>query len=178
MLSLLPDIADPLRLCALGKAYEGRVDLAEMPRLAPLLTSSEGEAAFALVFETDSERRPVVDVSVRATLALRCQRCMQRMDLYVESHSRLAVVFGPEEAEHLPDALDPLLLDEPRLVLRSLVEDELILSVPPAPRHAPDDCRVKLDEVNSAAEAAEPADEQLAQANPFAVLAKLKSDTE
>ena len=46
MLSLLPDFADPMRLCALGKAYEGAIPLADLSRLAPLLTSTEREAAF------------------------------------------------------------------------------------------------------------------------------------
>ena len=55
MLSLLPDFADPLRLCALEKAYEGAIPLADLTRLAPLLTSSEGEAAFALVFRMDPD---------------------------------------------------------------------------------------------------------------------------
>ena len=76
MLSLLPDFADPLRLCALGKVYEGAVPLADLPRLAPLLTSSEGEAAFVLEFDTDAERRPTVRVRVSAELPLRYQRLL------------------------------------------------------------------------------------------------------
>lgn len=175
MLSLLPDFADPLRLCALGKVYEGKLDLADMPRLSPLLTSSEGEAAFALVFDMNADKRPVVTVSVEARLMLCCQRCMQPMPFDVASSTRLGVVSGPDEAERLPDDLDPLLLEQDRLALRSLVEDELILSVPPAPMHPVADCEVSLNDWQQAAVERTESDASTRD-NPFAALAALKSD--
>ena len=177
MLSILPDFADPMRLCTLGKAYDGEVALADLARLSPLLASTEGVAKFGLAFGTDEEHRPVVDVSVRARLALRCQRCMQPMQLEVDSSSRLAVVSGPDEAERLPDELDPLLLEEDRLELRSLVEDELILALPPAPRHRPEECAVTLEAWNDDVAS----DTEMSEAerdNPFAALARLKSDAD
>ena len=177
MLSLLPDFADPLRLCALEKAYEGAIPLADLPRLAPLLTSSEGEAAFALAFRMDAHRRPVVRVEVRAQLPVQCQRCLETMLLGVESSSMLGVVSGPDEAERLPDDLEPLLVGDDRVVLRSLVEDELLLAVPAAPMHPPEECTVKLDELNADAEQSSGAAPDGA-GSPFAALADWKSDKE
>lgn len=176
MLSLLPDFADPLRLCALGKVYEGAVPLADLPRLAPLLTSSEGEAAFVLEFDTDAERRPTVRVRVSAELPLRCQRCLGSMRQAVEADARLVVVSGPAEAERLPDDVDPLLVEDGRLELRSLIEDELILAIPAAPSHRPDQCPVSLDEVNAQPAAPRPAEDDDGGQNPFAALADWKGD--
>jgi len=177
MLSLLPDFADPLRLCALGKAYEGAIPLADLSRLAPLLTSTEGEAAFVLAFQMDAERRPSVRVKVRANLPVPCQRCLNSMVQAVELETRLVVVKGPDEAERLPEDVDPLLVGDDRFVLRSLVEDELLLAIPPAPRHEPEDCNVNLDQVNAHAEQqVEPTDS--VAGHPFAVLAGWKSDSE
>ncbi len=177
MLSLLPDYADPLRLCALGKVYAGGVPLAELSRLAPLLTSTEGEAAFVLAFGKDAERRSIVDVKVTARLPIQCQRCLGEMIEAVETRSRLAIVGGPDEAEQLPDELDPLLFLEGRLALRGLVEDELILAIPAAPMHPVDGCRVDLRKLNAAEQAAsaQRVDEARAD-NPFAALAVLKRD--
>lgn len=177
MLSLLPDFADPLRLCALGKAYEGAIPLADLPRLAPLLTSTEGEAAFVLAFDTDDERRPVVRIKVRANLAVQCQRCLGSMVHAVDSDSVLVVVTGPDEAERLPDDVDPLLLENAKLELRSLIEDELILAIPAAPTHRPEDCAVQLSEVNAGPDEARPVANDIA-AHPFAALANWKGDTE
>jgi uncharacterized protein len=175
MLSLLPDYADPRRLCALGKAYQGSVPLAQMPRLTPLLTSSEGEAAFTLAFDVDDSRRPVIRVSVRAEIRLECQRCLGTLVLPVASTTTLAVVSGPEEAERLPDDLDPLLVENDKITMRTLIEDELILAVPTAPAHAADVCPVKLADVNAAGAGAE-ADHAAAEDNPFAALADWKGD--
>ena len=177
MLSLLPDFADPTRLCALGKAYEGAIPLADLPRLAPLLTSTEGEAAFVLAFQMDVDRRPTVRVSIRAKLPVQCQRCLDTMIHEVDSESRLVVVRGPEEAERLPDDVDPLLVGDDRLALRSLLEDELILAIPPAPKHRTEDCSVKLDELNvQPGQHVESANEEAE--HPFAALADWKSDKE
>jgi uncharacterized protein len=177
MLSLLPDFADPRRLCALGKAYEGAIPLAELPRLAPLLTSTEGEAAFALAFEMDPERRPRVRVRVNARLPVQCQRCLGSMMLDVDVDSMLAVVSGPDEAERLPDEIDPLLVEDDRLELRSLIEDELILAIPPAPSHRPEDCTVQLSEINARPMTARAAENERPE-NPFAALADWKGDSE
>lgn len=176
MLSLLPDFADPVRLCALGKVYDGKVPLAELPRLAPLLTSTEGEAAFVLAFELDADRRPVVMVKVKANLALQCQRCLGTLRQAVDVESRLAVVAGPDEAERLPDDVDPLLVSEGRLELRSLIEDELILAVPAAPTHRPADCAVSLPKVSRAGPAEDHSASEEA-VHPFAALANWKSDS-
>lgn len=177
MLSLLPDYADPWRLCALGKRYEGTVQLAELPRLAPLLASSEGEAAFVLEFATDQDRRPIVTVTVHSSLTVQCQRCMGPMSLQVDSEAQLGLVTGPGEAERLPTELDPLMVEQGRLELRSLIEDELILSIPPAPMHEPRECEVKLDQVNNDESVAhEQPDAE--RENPFAALAGLRDELE
>ena len=174
MLSILPDAADPLRLCALGKVYDGEVALADLSRLAPLLSSDAGTARFVLAFSIDEERRPVVDVSVRAHLLVSCQRCLQNMQLDVDSSSRLAVVSGPVEAERLPAELDPLLVDIDTIELRSLIEDELILAVPPAPMHPPDGCATTLETWNDDAAPEAGTSDDAGRSNPFAALAKLK----
>ncbi len=149
MLSLLPDYADPWRLCVLGKAYAGAIPLVEMPRLTPLLASTEGEAAFALAFEIDAERRSSVRVGVKACVWLQCQRCLGNMRCDIDSDSQLVLVSGPEEAQRLGGTVEPLPVEDAKLELRSVIEDELILAVPPAPTHEADECNVKLAEVNA-----------------------------
>jgi len=176
MLSLLPDFADPLRLCALGKAYEGAIPLADLPRLAPLLTSSEGEAAFVLGFDMDADHRPAVTVAVRASLPVQCQRCLDTVILDVDTQSILVVVSGPDEAEHLEDDVDPLMVTDDRLMLRSLLEDELILAIPPAPKHLSEDCGVDLGELNTARPELKQESESGDAEHPFAALADWRSD--
>ena len=147
--------------------------MGKMPRLTPLLASSEGEAAFTLEFDQDGEQRARIRGHVQAPLSLVCQRCLEQMVLQVDAKFQLSPVAGPREAEMLPAEYDPLMLDEPLLHLLDLVEDELILAIPPAPRHPRAECPATLDGSEEPAAVAE--DQALAD-NPFAMLAKLKRD--
>lgn len=174
MLSQLPEQADPRRLCEQEKRYQGSVALRNFPRLAPLLTSHEGEAAFTLEFDRDAERRLRIRGQVKADLVLQCQRCLGDMTLPVNAHFQLSPVGGLQEAERLPDEYDPLLLEEPLLHPLDLVEDELILAIPPAPRHFEAQCA--LDVASYRAEQAETAQPDDTKENPFAALASLKND--
>lgn len=173
MLPQLPERADPRRLCEQGKRFEGRVALNSLGRLAPLLTSSEGEAAFQLVFDQDERKRPRIRGHVTADLQLCCQRCMQSMRLSVAVDFALSPVEGLREAEELPEEYDPLLLEDRMLHPMDLVEDELILAIPPAPRHEAAECTVDLNEYRDFSEATEPAQRE----NPFAALKQWKRDS-
>ncbi len=175
MLSQLPEQADPLRLCEQGKDFAGRVALRDFARLAPLLTSSEGEAAFTLGFDKDGEGRARIRGHVEAVLWLVCQRCMQPMRYPVNTDFLLSPVQGLGEAESLPPEFDPLLLEERSLHPVDLVEDELILAIPPAPLHPASECGLDVAAYSA------PDDEDVAgseKENPFAVLQQMKRDSD
>lgn len=176
MLSQLPEQADPQRLCEQGKHFEGSIALRDFPRLVPLLTSDEGEAAFTLEFDRDGEGRLRIRGQVRARLTLCCQRCLQDMSLAVDAQFLLSPVHGPQEAEMLPEEYDPLLLEQRLVRPADLVEDELILAVPAAPRHPEAQCGIDLADFRVGQDQA--MGDEPARKNPFAVLADLKRDTE
>lgn len=176
MLSQLPEQADPCRLCEQVKHFEGAVALRKLGRLTPLLTSDEGEAAFALEFDQDDEHRKRIQGRVKAVLPVICQRCLQPMSLVVDSRFQLSPVSGHLEAERLPEEYDPLLLESAVIHPLDLIEDELILAIPPAPRHSAEECGVNLAEYR---QEPEPQPEVATGAdNPFAALAHLKRDDE
>lgn len=173
MLSQLPERADPIRLCESDTQFEGVVKLHDLQRLGAFLTSTEGEMRYSFLFTRDVDRRRVIKGHVEGELQIICQRCLGAMPLPIDSDWQLAVVTGFQQAEQLPEEYDPLLVEEDTIVLRDLIEDELILAVPSAARHEPDQCAVQLtdyqEEVEEETEAPEASD------NPFAVLAQMKS---
>jgi uncharacterized protein len=178
MSSRLPDYVDPWRQASLGKAFSGVVRLDELPRLADALVSTQGEARFSLEFYRDEKKRARVRGHVETALQLQCQRCLEPLQLDVDTQMELAVIEVPEEAELLTAECDPVWVEDGRLRLLDLVEDELILSIPQVPVHGQGECPVELD-----FESAENLDDFQAQAdetdrenNPFAVLAGLKSE--
>jgi len=177
MLSQLPEQTNPWRLCEQGKFYEGSIALQNLHRLAPLLASTEGEVDFTLEFDRDLERRRRIRGHITAKLVVTCQRCIHDMPLDVDNQFQLSPVKGPQEAENLPSEYDPLLLDDDMLNLLDLVEDELILAIPPAPRHAEEHCTMDLAKINNQVDPLwAAAKQEVAKDSPFAALAGFKPD--
>lgn len=167
----LPDRLDPWRFADLGKVVEGRLPLDDMPRLRGCLQGDSGEAAFELRFARDEQHRAVMTGHIRAQLTLQCQRCLEGVVHAVDAEVSIAFVEGYDQAALLPDSLDPCQVEEGRVRLMDLIEDELLLQLPQVAMHEAGSCPVTL--IAAAGEKpAQPAVQP--ENNPFALLAGLK----
>ncbi len=175
MLSRLPDFVDPWHLADVGKTVSGKIGLKDLPRLCTALVSSDGEAVFRLIFGRDEKRRIRIGGYVQAILVLECQRCLDDMQQQIDSRLNLVVIETSVEANVISEACEPVQLDNKRIRLMDLVEDELLLSIPQVPRHEPSQCKRKLDAPFFSAGGLD-RDDVTEKANPFTVLARLKSD--
>lgn len=165
MLPSPADRLDPWRLAAHGRALAGRIALDSLPRLAPSL-AGPGEAEYRLAFHLDNEHRAVVSGHVVARLVVVCQRCLEPMAIPVDSHFELAFVRGLDEAARLPELYEPALAADGWVWPAELVEDELLLALPPVPLHRTTECAARMVPPG-------PGEEPDAT-NPFAVLAALR----
>jgi uncharacterized protein len=137
-------LLDPRKAVAMGSCFEGRMEIARLSRLRPLLASTEGSVDYRLSFGRDERGYGVVIGRVVGELTLRCQRCIDAMSLRVDGAFSLALVEGLDEAAALPDDYDPLLLDGRLMRSSELIEDELLLAVPVVPRHPEGSCEAPL----------------------------------
>jgi uncharacterized protein len=169
----LPDRIDPWHFCAKGKTLQGRLALRELKRLVPLLASPEGEAAFTLEFLEDADGRAVVHGEIRADAQVVCQRCLEAMTWRVVQAVDLALARSIDEVDRLPEHLDPLLVQVELLDPREILEDELILALPTAPRHSQAHCAARPGEADAVSARR---DEDAKRESPFAVLSTLKRD--
>lgn len=158
---------DAVRLAADGANLERRFPLAGFPRLADSLVASRGDATVRLSFLQLAEGIAGCDFVVEATLPLRCQRCLQAVELPVRSEGRLAFVASDADAARVPEDAEPVTADPRAVDLHALVEDEMLLSVPLVPRHEDETCGAPA----KAGEA--PEDESRATTRPFAGLKDL-----
>lgn len=163
----LPKRVDPRKLAEREVQLQGSVELKSMPELLSLLVDDEGEASVELGFALDEQKLRTVTGQAKARVRQQCQRCLAPVEVELEAEFSLAVVLNEEQAKNLPRYYDPLLVEED-VVLASLVEEELILTLPAVAYH--EDCSVQLsygeDEVQQS--------EQDEKPNPFSVLASLK----
>ena len=100
------------------------------------------------------------------------------MTFPVDAPIALALLSTETGAARLEADLDPLVVEEDALRPRDLIEDELLLAIPVAPRHPDGECAAPIGRwAGEGAAEAEPvaAPEPAARRSPFAALAELKS---
>ena len=149
-----------------GGALSGVVALKDAVRLHDQLASTDGEVKWRLVGGVDKLERAYLRLWVEAEVKLLCQRCLKPMPFRIDADTVLTQ-FSDEakldEAVAQDDDLEGILIDS-ELDVEVLVEDEVILALPYAPRHS---------ECGSGDDLAERLSD--AKPNPFAVLAQLKA---
>ncbi|TAH42143.1 MAG: metal-binding protein [Betaproteobacteria bacterium] len=134
-------IADPFRFAADGRRIDGEVDVAKLERLADNLADTAGVLRYGIEGSLDEERRPRLRLNVSGGLVLRCQRCLGGLAWPVDIGVTLQPVRKGDEIpdEELEDDEIDALEVGADLDVDALVEDEVLLALPIAPRH--DDCQ-------------------------------------
>jgi uncharacterized protein len=128
---------DGFEFASAGATQQGVWPLADFPRLRDVLASEAGEVAYEVSGVRDERGRPALRLKVRGTLLLRCQRCLEPMALDVQTDETLVLAATLAEIHDEPaDAHGPdRVVAGKEMALRELIEDELILALPYAPRH-------------------------------------------
>ena len=171
----LPTSLDVRKAAARDAVVEGLLKPQDLQRFRSLLASDDGSIEALLQFSRDEEMRSLVHVKVQADVVVTCQRCLEAMPERLASENTLAVVLTDEQAAQLPRQLDPLLVEEQASKLWDIVEDELILAMPPYSYHDTEDCKKRIADFSDP----EPeSDSEQAKPNPFNVLAQLKPGSE
>jgi uncharacterized protein len=123
-------------------ALAGELDAAALARVADRLVEDGAPLRWRIEGTSDAAGRPAIALSLEGELPLECQRCLgvyrwpvdQRTKvLLARDEAELAALDGDSELEVVLAAapLDPA----------DLVEDELVLAMPFAPRHPDGECR-------------------------------------
>ena len=158
-----PAVIDTLEFARSAQESSGNVRVSALQRLEDLLYDSAGSLSFSLRGGRDDRNRPLLVVRVTGALHLQCQRCLGLLDYPLElSNTLLVVPAGAQPADDPedPDAPDTIEANG-ELDVAALVEDEVLLSLPLAPRHAEGECESRF-ETQSREGAARSAFEKLA----------------
>lgn len=141
------------------------IAVSQFSRLQDALASPQGVLDWRLLGDVNNEGKPSLHLHVTGALELTCQRCLEPYHYDLDIHSDFIVVADeaalPPEEDDL-DEQDYLVADA-QMQVAELIEDEVLLALPLAPKHALQDC--------SAADAVS----EQAKPNPFAVLQSLKA---
>ncbi len=171
MLDRLPEYIDPLHLADKRGELRGQIPVSSLDRLADILFSDEGVVVVDLFFGREG-RLAKIEGTIEAVLQLECQNCLQAVEWPVNADIRLGIVTSIDQANRLPEDYEPLLVEEGKVPLKSIVEDELLLVIPTFPKHQHNCLAPGLD--NNKADLLSD-NEQSPKENPFSILANLKN---
>lgn len=162
-----PNLIDPAAFAEGKQSLQGSFPLEGLDERVwshEYFADRQAEVSFALQGGQDRFGRPFLDLRLRGSLPLVCQRCMQPTAFELSEACRI-VLFGDEagldEAMLSDEDLEGMVA-QGVLDVRTLVEDQILMALPFSPRH--ENC---TDTAQAGAERGKP--------NPFAVLAGLKS---
>jgi len=130
---------DAFRLAASRGELSGRVDPLSLSRLEEQVAGPGGHIDWTIRGGADPEGRAAITVALAGVVPLTCQRCLGAVSERIEQTTLLLLARDEAElirldeasAEEVVDAREPL---DPA----TLVEDELLLTLPFAPRHEGD----------------------------------------
>lgn len=166
-----PVIIDPRQFARERATVSGSVAAAKLRRVAELLydtASTSGQQGSMIHYRVTGHVTPkdqaALRLDVNGELELRCQRCLERLPFPLALQREIVLVAGADEfaqSEDEPESVD-IIPAVNRIDLRDLVEEEIVLALPLAPRHAAGACELSTTEESPASD------------SPFAALARLK----
>ena len=130
-------VIDGLEFAKAGSRLQGSWPVAAFRRLRDALRSDDGTLAYELLGLPELQGRPALRLKVDGALQMTCQRCLGSLvfPLRIEVPLLLAATQAEIDAE-------PLVADGPESIVagkempvQALVEDEVLLALPIAPRH-------------------------------------------
>ncbi|MBN2647718.1 MAG: DUF177 domain-containing protein [Thiotrichales bacterium] len=177
MLNKLPDYIDPIYAVKHNKHYVGQVKIAQLLRLAQQLESSNGEVSADITFFYDKVLGfPAFEMKLSADLNLQCQRSLASFVYPVQAELKGVLTESMALVEDLPAEVEAFTLDDERISLYELIEEELLLCVPMVPINessvmAYENTPLAAEPIQTITGSDEPQSEKQ---NPFAVLQELK----
>jgi len=172
----LPLEVDPTRLAARGEHLQGTIPLKQMKRLTEALSYGEGEVFIDVEFSVDINQVVILTGEIKTDARLICQRCMGEMELPIAIDFQLAFVRSEAEMERLPEGYEATLIDNTTMMLSDIIEDEILLALPPIPKHLDENCHSDNVAEGWGSQETEPDTESVERENPFDILASLKTD--
>jgi uncharacterized protein len=137
-----PAVIDSLEFARSAQQLSGSLPVEGLKRLEDVLSDADGSLRYELRGGRDERQRPQLQLRISGRLHLRCQRCLGMLEYPLEvANSLLLAAPGGEAPEGMDDPEAPDMIDaEPELDVAALIEDEVLLSLPLAPRHAEGAC--------------------------------------
>lgn len=159
-------VIDTLNFVRNNSLLQGNIPLINLERLRSYLVNTSGELAYLIMGQLDEHDRPTLKLSISGSVDLSCQRCLEKMEFALDLKTKLLLARNEDElSRYDEDVFVDAIQASSELSILTLIEDEVILSLPISPRHQDTQCHLSaITETHVTA----------TREHPFTVLASLK----
>jgi uncharacterized protein len=128
---------EPIKLAKTGGNLSGVVNTQDMPRIAAEIEGDNHSViTYELKFYYDAQGICVIDGQLDCLIYLKCYRCLQACPQTLKIRFLLSPLAKTAKVSLLPEAYEPIILeDDNTLNLLSMLEEEILLSIPLVPKH-------------------------------------------
>ncbi|HYD34101.1 MAG TPA: YceD family protein [Methylophilaceae bacterium] len=159
-----PPVIDALEFARKSLVIHDTIALSHFSRLSDALASADGGLDYELNGYIGADSRPRLRLHISGAIQLTCQRCLEPLGFVVETDIDYILVTdeGMIPSQDEEGEIDDYLVASSQTLVIELLEDELLLALPFAPKHQ--ECADKAD-----------LKMQTEKQSPFAVLRGLKT---
>ena len=130
-------VIDSLAFARENGSLQGELPIASLTRVLDLLADSAGQLSYRIEGVMGPRNRAQLQLQLDGVMSVCCQRCLEGVDYSLKVRSLLEFVDDEEDLtqEDLEDDSKDFLTAQSELDVVALIEDEIILELPSAPRH-------------------------------------------
>ncbi len=130
-------VIDSLAFAREERHLVGKLAVSDLPRLVDILADDSGLLSCHLSGGRNEEGKLFLLLEVEGELRLKCQRCLEPLALPLDIESRILLVppGAPWPDEGLEDDSADAIEALAEQSVASLIEEEVLLALPVAPRH-------------------------------------------
>lgn len=136
-------IIDSLNFVRNSEVHHGRILPAELERLREYLLDHSGEIVYSISGVFDEKGRQTLKIMIAGMVTLCCQRCLSKLEHTLDVKTSLLIARNQDEYSYYDEdnSVDAILAS-PNIDALTLIEDEIILSLPISPRHQENECSI------------------------------------
>jgi len=162
-------VIDPLDFVQNTGTHHGKIPVDALVRLHDFLFDKEGRLIYQISGQFDKHEKPSLHLEIKGKIHLSCQRCLGKLEHTIDLQTSLVLVKTEAELDQADkDETADAILATPDMDGVSLIEDEIILSLPISSCHTEGECSMQeLESIKNSLTNKQ-------SAHPFAALLALK----
>lgn len=131
----------------------GTIENSQLLRARDLMSSHAGIIEWSLSGSVGLDGKSKLTLLVKGVVQMPCQRCLESVSVDLNLKSEFILVRDDSEIPSEDDDVDEYdyLVADAEMDVLALVEDEVLLTLPYAPKHRVEDCSVKSEQLETKA---------------------------